>query len=378
MLLLQRGQRTSRGGRSGLTEQCAEAGAQVGAGRQGQLDQVGRRAVVDRQGGALVSVERDQRRADRSGVSGGVAGQVVGQLGDDQRRPPLGDGVEPDLAGQGGDQPARLADLGRLDHRQGDDAAARTADALIPAESFFGLLRGKTRPAPDGRLERVTPPVLGLARQLQRAGDTEAALGELLIALGTTQNEAEAVAVAEALQTMGEYGSSTERAREFIEAGSRARRTYRVAYPLAYETAVRSAALEFDVPPALVWAVMRQESLFYPRAVSVSDAKGPMQFVPGTWEYVAELLNEPPANPFDPAASARYGAFYLSRLLTSFGGNLAHSVAAYNGGPGYVGRLLEEPHVTDEADFYRFITRDETREYVSRVLYNYAVYTELY
>ncbi len=262
--------------------------------------------------------------------------------------------------------------------RAGDAGAARAADALIPADSFFGLLRGKTRPAPGGRLERVTPPVLELSRQLQKAGDTEAALGELLIALGTTQSEAEAVAVAEALQAMGEYGASAERARRFVDAGSRARRTYRVAYPRAYEGAVRSAALEFGVPPALLWAVMRQESLFYPRAVSVSSAKGPMQFVPGTWEYVAELLNEPPADPFDPAASARYGAFYLSRLLESFGGNLAQSVAAYNGGPGYVGRLLEEPRILDEADFYRFITRDETREYVSRVLYNYALYTELY
>ena len=266
--------------------------------------------------------------------------------------------------------------------RAGDAEAARMADALVPADSFFGLLRGKTRPVPDGRLERATPPVLGLSRYLQRAGDVEAALGELLIALGNTQSEAEAVAVAEALQDLGEYGASSERARDFVEAGSRARRTYRAAYPRAYEGAVRSAAREFGVPPALLWAVMRQESHFYPRAVSVSSAKGPMQFVPGTWAYVAELLNEPPADPFDVGASARYGAFYLSRLLKSFGGNLAHSVAAYNGGPGYVGRLLE-PRLAAEtnsadADFYRLITRDETREYVSRVLYNYAVYTELY
>ena len=262
--------------------------------------------------------------------------------------------------------------------RAGNADAARAADALVPADSFFGLLRGKTRPVPDGRLERVTPPVLELSRQLQEAGDTEAALGELLIALNQTRGEAEAVAVAEALQDLGEYGASSERARDFIEAGSRARRTYRAAYPRAFETAVRPAALEFGVPPALLWAVMRQESHFYPRAVSVSSAKGPMQFVPGTWEYIAELLHEPPADPFDVQASARYGAFYLARLLEGFGGNLAHSVAAYNGGPGYVGRLLEEPHLADEADFYRFITRDETREYVSRVLDNYAVYTDLY
>ena len=71
-------------------------------------------------------------------------------------------------------------------------------------------------------------------------------------------------------------------------------------------------------------------------------------------------------------------AFTNATMLESFGNNLAHSVAAYNGGPGYVADLLAEPYIKDQADFYRFIDRDETREYVGRVLYNYAVYRELY
>lgn len=262
--------------------------------------------------------------------------------------------------------------------RAEDAETARVADDLIPAGSFFGLLRGKAPPPPEGALGHVTPPAVELADELVRAGDTEAALGELLIALARSEGEAEAVALAEALQALGEYGASSERARAFVEAGSRARRTYRAAYPRAFAGAVRAAAREFGVPPALLWAVMRQESHFYPRAVSVSSARGPMQFVPSTWTYVAELLGEPPADPFDVLASARYGAFYLSRLLDTFDGNLAESVAAYNGGPGYIGDLLAEPHVKRQADFYRFIDRDETREYVSRVLGNYAVYRELY
>lgn len=262
--------------------------------------------------------------------------------------------------------------------RAGDARTARAADALIPVESFFGTLRGKPWPVPNEALEPVEPPVLELSRQLAQAGDTEAALGELLIALGRSRDEGQTVAIAEALQALGEFGVSSERARDLIEAGSRARRTYRAAYPRAFEGAVRAAAREFGVSPALVWATMRQESHFYPRAVSVSNARGPMQFVPDTWAYVAELLDEPPADPFDVHASTRYGAFYLSRLLGSFDGDLAQSVAAYNGGPGYIGGILDEPHVRDQADFYRFITRDETREYVGRVMHNYAVYTELY
>ncbi len=339
------------------------------------LSGAARLAEAEHDGGAALAAHLDLYRDRGDESSLWAAAGLLEERGDAAAALPLYLALARTESDYGDDAAFRAYTLAT---RAGDARAARAADALVPADSLFGLLRGKPRPAPDGRLERVTPPVLELARQLQGAGDAEAALGELLIALDDARSEAEAVAVAETLQALGEYGASSERARDFVEAGSRARRTYQAAYPRAYEGAVRSAAREFGVPPALLWAVMRQESHFHPRAVSISEAKGPMQFVPGTWEYVAELLNEPPADPFDVAASARYGAFYLSQLVKGFEGNLEQSVAAYNGGPGYVGRLLREPHITDEADFYRFITRDETREYVSRVLDNYAVYTELY
>ncbi len=266
--------------------------------------------------------------------------------------------------------------------RLGDAATADEADALIPAGSFFGLVRGKPLPAFDEPLAWVEPPVLELSRALLQAGDPEAALGELLMALPQSGSEATTVALAEALQNMGEFGSSSLAASSYLQRGSRARRTYRAAYPQAFRHTVLEQARAHSLPPALIWAVMRQESLFYPRAVSVSDAQGLLQLIPSTWDYVAELLGEPPGDPFYPGDNIRYGAFYLSRLLEQFDGRLPESVAAYNGGPGYVGRLLLEPTLTASSDFYpdfyRAITRDETREYVSRVMFNYAVYTELY
>ena len=262
--------------------------------------------------------------------------------------------------------------------RVGDAATAKAADALIPAGSFFGMLRGKPLPAFNQPLERVTLPVLELSQALLTADDPEAALGELLIALSKSRDEATTVALAEALQRLGEFGSSAAAASAYVRQGSRARRTYRAAYPQAYAQAVLAQARTYKLPPALLWAVMRQESLFYPRAVSFSGAQGLMQLVPSTWVYVAELLGEPPGDPFNPTANIRYGAFYLSKLLGQFDGTLPESIAAYNGGPGYISRLLGERTLTDAADFYRAITRDETREYVSRVMFNDAVYTKLY
>ena len=266
--------------------------------------------------------------------------------------------------------------------RLGDVQTARAADALIPAESFFGLLRGKRFTVPNGPLAHANPPVLKLAAALRQTGDPEAALGELLVALSQSRDERATVALAEALQKMGEFGASAEAASRYVHEGSRARRTYRAAYPRAYAQTVRAQARIYGLPPALLWAVMRQESLFYPRAVSFSGAQGLLQLVPSTWDYVAELLGETPGDPFRPADNLRYGAFYLSRLLEQFDGDLPESVAAYNGGPGYIGRLLAEPALTSSADFYpdfyRAITRDETREYVGRVMFNYAVYNRLY
>ena len=266
--------------------------------------------------------------------------------------------------------------------RLGDTKTAGAADALIPADSFFGLLRGKPFSVPNGRLKRVKPPVLALSKALQEAGDPEAALGELLVALSHSLDEPTTVALAEALQRMGEFSSSTLAANAYLRKGSRARRTYRAAYPQAFAGSVLTQARTYNLRPALLWAVMRQESLFHPRAVSFSGAQGLLQLIPSTWDYVAELLGERPGDPFRASDNIRYGAFYLSKLLTQFDASLPESIAAYNGGPGYVSRLLESLTQADSTcfypDFYRAITRDETREYVSRVMFNYAVYTELY
>ena len=266
--------------------------------------------------------------------------------------------------------------------RLGDTKTAGAADALIPADSFFGLLRGKPFSVPNGRLKRVKPPVLALSKALQEAGDPEAALGELLVALSHSRDEPTTVALAEALQRMGEFSSSTLAANAYLRKGSRARRTYRAAYPQAFAGSVLTQARTYNLRPALLWAVMRQESLFHPRAVSFSGAQGLLQLIPSTWDYVAELLGERPGDPFRASDNIRYGAFYLSKLLTQFDASLPESIAAYNGGPGYVSRLLENLTQADSTDFYpdfyRAITRDETREYVSRVMFNYTVYTELY
>lgn len=261
--------------------------------------------------------------------------------------------------------------------RLGDAEVAAAAVEQVPTFSFFSLLLDNTLLPPTAPLPHVQPTALQRARALERVGNPEAALGELLVALQGAPDEATTVTLAEALQRRGEYAASSEAAARWT-GGSRAQRTWRAAYPRAYRQNVETEAAAWEVEPALIWAVMRQESRFYPRAVSTSAARGVMQIVPDTWSWLAELLGEPATSPFVVGINIRYGTFYLSRLLATFGGDLSISAAAYNGGPGYVGSIFENPWVAEIDDFYRFITRNETREYLQHVMVNYEVYKMLY
>ncbi len=152
---------------------------------------------------------------------------------------------------------------------------------------------------------------------------------------------------------------------------------WRVAYPRAYERQVLAAARTFGLEPELVWAVMRVESRFDPKAVSHTGARGLMQFTAATWGEVARRLGEEGADPFDPAAAVRFGAYYLRRLLDGCDRQLVCALSGYNGGPGYTRRALAAAG-GDVWDFLRFQPRDEPREYVERVLRVYAVYQALY
>jgi len=93
----------------------------------------------------------------------------------------------------------------------------------------------------------------------------------------------------------------------------------------------------YGVDPALVRAVMRNDSDFNPMAVSPKGAQGLMQLMPGT----AALMGV--QNPFDPEQNIAGGVSYLRQCLDRFGHNVPLAVAAYNAGPDAVARYCTIP-----------------------------------
>lgn len=271
-----------------------------------------------------------------------------------------------------------------LAERLGDDAVRDVARSLIKPGSFHALVLGEPLelppPAagPAGTAAEDTPAAVRLAEALARALDEDAAVGELLFALRAAEDTEEIIALATTLQAYGEYRHSRVAAERLLSISPDDRRLWRLAWPEAFPDAVRSEARTHGVEPEWVWAIMRQESAFYPLAVSTSNARGLMQVVESTWDWLAELQKEEPADVFDVAANIRYGAFYLRWLSDYFDGDLELATASYNRGQGYIRRLLDSPEVDgDRAELYRHIDAQETRNYLERVIVNWHIYSGL-
>src|SRR5437016_10811126 len=102
--------------------------------------------------------------------------------------------------------------------------------------------------------------------------------------------------------------------------------TYRLTDHRAYSREIADAAARHAVPERLVWAVIRAESGFDPRAVSPRGAQGLMQLMPET----AAILGV--RDVFNPYENIDGGVRHLRALIERFGHDLRLVLAAYNAG----------------------------------------------
>jgi soluble lytic murein transglycosylase len=151
-------------------------------------------------------------------------------------------------------------------------------------------------------------------------------------------------------------------------------------YPFGWRAEVTAAAQRTGVDPFLVAAVVREESSYYPRALSRAGARGLMQLMPATARPMAEhrglafaggeLLD-------DPGANIEMGTAFLAGLLREFK-DPRLALAAYNAGPNRLRQWWQTRQTSDLEAFVEQIPFDETRQYVKRVMLSWEEYRRLY
>jgi len=125
-----------------------------------------------------------------------------------------------------------------------------------------------------------------------------------------------------------------------------------------YDASIREAARTYSIPEPFIRAVIRVESDYDPRVVSVAGAQGLMQLMPGT----AKRMNV--RDPFDPHQNIMGGTRYLRYLANMFGGDMVLTLAGYHAGEGAVQKYDGVPPFST------------TRGYIRRVLGFYQTFKE--
>jgi soluble lytic murein transglycosylase len=187
-------------------------------------------------------------------------------------------------------------------------------------------------------------------------------------------------AAANALIQRGQSSRAIRLAQKLVDTGHRDARTYRLLYPVFDRDELALAAKTSALDPVLVAALIRQESGFNPRAVSVAGARGLMQVLPSVGEEVSRALTYPfwyPALLFDPDANLQLGTAHLATFIKQHGA-VPRVLAAYNAGGSRVTRWVTKAGAADPELFAERIPFAETRDYVRLVQRNAEVYRELY
>lgn len=158
-------------------------------------------------------------------------------------------------------------------------------------------------------------------------------------------------------------------------------RFWRIAFPMPYRESLERACAENGLPPAMVAALIRQESEFNPRAVSSAKAYGLTQVLPSTGRMLSRPLgvrNFTASSLFDPDLNLRMGTRYLKTLLDKNEGSWERTLAGYNAGHSRVVEWNTWAEYREPSEFIETIPFTETRNYVQIVIRNAAIYKRLY
>ncbi len=304
------------------------------------------------------------------------------------------------LTGRGVDSAYRIVALywaGRARAAQGDGEVAERLFTQVLAEvprSYYGVLAATRLPgrAVPGVKARVTLPDEpsqavaadpGFARVelLRRIGLVEEAIGELEeLAERATGDPVRLYGISGAYVKEERYHLALRILRRALAPlaamGDPAlpQAFWETLYPLGWRSELMAAAQSAGLDPYLVAAVVREESSYYPRALSPVGARGLMQLMPDT---MAPPKGARADHLDDPAQNLRLGTRFLAALLREFGDPRV-AIAAYNAGPKRARQWWSKRRTDDLEAWVELIPYDETRLFVKRVVLSWNEYRRIY
>ncbi len=252
--------------------------------------------------------------------------------------------------------------------------------------TFYGQLAGRrlgqvvaietaAGPAPDAAARAAFEgrEIVRVVRLLGELGEIELQKRFLLRLKALAEDPEDFVLVAELAQRQGRPDIAVRMAKQARKAGVI---LFDDLFPSRRLPATQSPE------PALVLAVIRQESAFYDGAISRAGARGLMQIMPATARRVARQIKVRYSRKkllSDPEYNLRLGRAYLADLTEKYDGSYILALTAYNAGPARAKRWMKafgdprSPGV-DPIDWIESIPFNETRNYVQRILESLVVY----
>jgi soluble lytic murein transglycosylase len=258
----------------------------------------------------------------------------------------------------------------------------RAQDALARMGGLAAALPTLTADAPA--LELPLPePRASRARQLLMIDRLDEAAAELRLLPETQRVTATAAWVDSRRGRLRPAITAMKRAYpEWVgEAGDRLpREVWQVLFPMRYDQQLLAAAREDALDPALVAALILQESSYDAAALSRAGARGLMQVMPATGRRIARAkgVRFKRAALNDPETSLDFGTHYLRQMSERYGGAVERVLAAYNAGPHRVDAWTLQRGDQTAEEFIETIPFTETRNYVMIVLANREQYRRLY
>ena len=154
-----------------------------------------------------------------------------------------------------------------------------------------------------------------------------------------------------------------------------------IRYGIWYKDYILDAFNSYQVHPFILYALMRQESMYDPWIVSSAGARGLMQFMPATGEEISDILNWPNSYTEEDLnraiVSIRFAGSYLYRMNNFFDRDNFKMLASYNAGAGNVSKWAALDN-SDTDLFVEIIRFSETRNYINNVYEFAKMYEHLY